>query len=247
MITFVQTVLRNMNILICNPYRSEAESLRKWIDEEMEGGRDTSNITSFPNPEDLLAYLGVTPDHADVFIMSRDISEGDMTDYAERIKIEHPGSKMVFVGKDAGNVERLFDIGLDYFLYSPLKRQNFRHCLQKLLSEKESDRNLILENKSGTKRIPLKDILYLTSDRRIVNICCAHQITESLYEKLDNMEGRLDDRFVRCHQSYLVNMDYISGISTEGFTLMDREFVPISQKKYWATKKKYLDYIKARG
>ena len=213
----------------------------------MDDGGYTPNIISFPNIDDMFEYLRVCPDSADLFIMSRDIKTGELTDYAERIKKIYPRSKMVFVGSEAGNVEKLFELGLDYFLYSPVKNQSFRHCAQKLMSGTDRDKNLVLENKFGTKAIPLTDILYFMSDRRKVNIYCQHQRTESLYSKLDNMETKLDERFVRCHQSYLVNMDYITGITVEGFTLIDKAFIPISQKKYWATKRKYLDYIKARG
>ena len=46
-------------------------------------------------------------------------------------------------------------------------------------------------------------------------------------EKLGDLENRISERrFLRCHQSYLVNMDYISD-AEEGFVLKDGTDIPI--------------------
>ena len=46
-------------------------------------------------------------------------------------------------------------------------------------------------------------------------------------EKLGNLEKKIEDpRFLRCHQSFLVNMDHITDVEEE-FLLRNGERVPI--------------------
>ena len=111
----------------------------------------------------------------------------------------------------------------------------------------EMEKYFILESKKNTLRIAYSDILYVMSDKRKAIIYQPNGRTDSLYCKLDEMEQQLDDRFKRCHQSYLINVQYIRGIDVDGFLMIDDIFIPISQKKYWASKRRYIQYIKEQG
>jgi DNA-binding LytR/AlgR family response regulator len=53
--------------------------------------------------------------------------------------------------------------------------------------------------------------------------------------KLEKQYGRL---FLRCHQSYLVNPDYITNIRRFKVTLSDGTELPIPEKKYTAFRDK---------
>jgi len=85
------------------------------------------------------------------------------------------------------------------------------------------------------------------SDKRKIVIYQPNGKTDSIYCRLDEFEGQLDDRFIRCHQSYLINVEYIRGIDVDGFIMIDDIFVPISRKKYWESKRKYIKYVKEQG
>ena len=55
--------------------------------------------------------------------------------------------------------------------------------------------------------IPYKDIIYMESDNKVVYIHTTTQGAVKVYSKLDAFEEEIkDERFLRCHQSYLVNM-----------------------------------------
>ena len=70
-------------------------------------------------------------------------------------------------------------------------------------------------------------------------------------EVLDSI-GRLDDlceqlkdyeQFVRCHRSYLINMDYVQNISSKTITMTDGIQIPIPHGKYSELKDKFFDYF----
>lgn len=106
------------------------------------------------------------------------------------------------------------------------------------LSFKAANKSLLFLN--------LNQILYIESHGRHSNI---HTTTDSYEttESLISLEGRLSDYFLRCHQSYLVNPDFVSSIERFRLTLSDGFVIPIPEKKYTQIKRLLLDLINAQS
>ena len=65
---------------------------------------------------------------------------------------------------------------------------------------------------------------------------------ETAYYKLDEIEEMLDDeRFVRTHKSYMVNMDFVAAVEDD-FQLIDGTFVPIRRRGRKAVIQCYSQY-----
>lgn len=69
------------------------------------------------------------------------------------------------------------------------------------------------------------------------------QKKEVCRDKLSDLEERMGEQFVRCHQSFLVNMKYIRRIERESLILENGENISISKKRYLETKEKYFLYL----
>jgi DNA-binding LytR/AlgR family response regulator len=62
----------------------------------------------------------------------------------------------------------------------------------------------------------------------------------SFYSKLDEVEQNPDlQNFLRCHQSYLINPDYILEISSNSILLTNHESLPVSRGAYKQIKEKF--------
>lgn len=57
-------------------------------------------------------------------------------------------------------------------------------------------------------------------------------------QSLKVFERRYRDMFVRCHENYLVNPEYVSRISRYRIELTYGKVIPISEKNYTAVKTK---------
>ena len=51
--------------------------------------------------------------------------------------------------------------------------------------------------------------------------------------KLSDMEKLLPEYFLRCHQSYLVNMDRIRKFTLDGIVLIDGRVIPVKQSQIY--------------
>ena len=80
--------------------------------------------------------------------------------------------------------------------------------------------------------------------------CILHTEDEeySLYMRLDDIEKSLsgdESRFLRCHRSYIVNMDHITAVD-EQFRLDNGESVLIRSKSKAQIKKHYIAYEESK-
>ena len=95
--------------------------------------------------------------------------------------------------------------------------------------------------------IPYNDIQYVESSN---SKCILHSkggATYNIYKRLDTIEQELNDpRFLRSHQSFLVNMDYIRQ-ADKHFELLTGDIVSIRQRDLKAIRQQYLDYIEKKS
>lgn len=85
--------------------------------------------------------------------------------------------------------------------------------------------------------IPERNILCFQSDLKNIQMCMADGGTESLYAKLSDIEPMLSYRFVRTHQSFIVNTSYIRYVERDKHIVIleDGKEVPISASRYQKT------------
>ena len=104
------------------------------------------------------------------------------------------------------------------------------------------DKTLTVKNKDYFHRVDFCHIEYIESRNKYITIHCTCGITHMQREKLSDVEKQLDRRFLRCHQSYIVNMDEVWELRAD-FRMVSGDVVPIRRKDLSAIRKLYEGYI----
>ena len=80
-------------------------------------------------------------------------------------------------------------------------------------------------------KVPIFGIMYIES---CAHDCVFHCRQGSVYTsrcKLDDVQADINNsKFIRCHKSYLVNMNYVQSISPNEFIMSDGSAIPITKK-----------------
>ena len=80
----------------------------------------------------------------------------------------------------------------------------------KSLQQRET-KNIVVQRGTSCDVILLAEIVYFEVQGRKIYIHQRSGKITDYYDKLDDLEQRIDGRFFRCHRSYLVNIEYVRG------------------------------------
>lgn len=101
------------------------------------------------------------------------------------------------------------------------------------------------EFKEGVRRISLDRLLYIESKLHKLHFHVLEDQIEiyTIYSTLNHIEERLKDKnFLRIHQSYLVNMKYISGIDRGEIVLKDHSRFPLARARFQEVSDRFIAY-----
>lgn len=133
-------------------------------------------------------------------------------------------------------------------IFDKIKDEQLLRCLyiiasdilEESLKKKET---LTVKSQGKLYRIAYQDIEYIESQARVCRIFATNNRCFVTTCKLNDLEEKLSDkRFVRCHQSYLANMDHIQSAG-DNFVMDSGNVVQIRKNGAKAIKEKYKKYI----
>jgi len=85
--------------------------------------------------------------------------------------------------------------------------------LKKLMPKKEEANTICLKSYRDFQYLDTNDILYLQADNNATEFVMKDGTIKNAFKTLKSFTRQMPSNFVRIHQSYVVNINYISGIS----------------------------------
>ena len=139
-----------------------------------------------------------------------------------------------------------YDVDAGGYLLKPLDYGKLKKVMDRITRNIDPSTYHIRQRTTVTK-VVYHEILYIESSN---SKCILH--TESgevytVYKTLNTIEKELGDRrFLRCHQSFLVNMDHIKQIEKQ-FLLSNGDYVPIRQRGVKQVRQAYIEYTASKS
>ncbi len=134
-----------------------------------------------------------------------------------------------------------YDVTAAGYILKPISPEKLRRVVERILRGYSED-TYSVRQRSSVLHVPLNDILYIESSNSRCFLHCRGGVDYTVYKRLDDIEKELDDpRFLRCHQSYLVNMDRVRRVD-RAFELDSGDQVLIRQRGLKAVREAYLAY-----
>lgn len=161
-----------------------------------------------------------------------DMPEPHSLRIAERIRKLDTFVKIVFTSTSREFAVECFEVDAFSYLAKPIETARLSRVLDKFFAKikERQQKSLLVKNKNCYDRIPYKDIIYIESKNTSIYVHLQNGKSIRLYMKLGDIEKELRDRsFVRCHQSYIVNMESVESIKND-FILRDGTHIPIRRQ-----------------
>lgn len=185
----------------------------------------------------------------DVLFCQMDDLRGDCREQLKFICQYNAHVVTVFVTRvfEDGFLEESILPGL--FLWRPMTKDNFAQVFEESLDrvkETKQEKYLVWEAEEGIIRVAYGDIIYLESYYRKVYLFTStgqeYTINGSLSEIAKELER--DSRFLRVHQSYLINMQHIAHMTYDKVEMDNQKEISISAVNRPAARKALMEYLK---
>lgn len=212
-----------MNIIYCD---DEAEHGKAFL-KEYKSLFPEDNAGFCRSPSEILNG-NVT---ADILFMDIELNQNSSgIDYAIKIHEKLPDTQIIFVTAYTKKyIQEVFltDNIACGFLTKPIERDYLKRMTENAKKALNSSYKLIYIKPIGKNPTVVneKEICYIESTAHKVSYVTKTDAIE-VYDKLNDVESALSPCFIRCHQSFIVNMNEIYSIESKFITLKDGRKIP---------------------
>lgn len=183
------------------------------------------------------------PERWDVVFLDIYMPGLDGVETARRLREQDRSCALIFATTSRAHGVISFDLQAMDYLTKPIRQTDVDRAMDWFLQEHGFRlRELTVRTGYEEARLRFGDIRYIESRTRL---CTVYTVQGSV-ETRNSIEALAEEigddrRFLRCHQSYLVNLEYISAQEKRDFRLTDGTLIPISTARiaqavqaYWA-------------
>lgn len=223
-----------LRIAICDDVASYRELLAGIIEKWAVRRQINIQLKMFVSGEDLLADMEVTG-YFDIVLLDIILEGGmDGVSIAQKIKEIYKHICLIFISQYDNYYKEAFQV--HPFQY--LEKTTSEKRIMEVLDQAEGNYRYLNELfvfrfKGTTYSIRLQEVLYFTSDKRIIQICMERGDVYTFYEKMGELQNKLErynNRFLRIHQSYLVNGRQILQFHPRHVVMQNLDILPISSE-----------------
>lgn len=208
---------------------------------------DSRIILDASSLDDLMEILA-TGTHIDILVADIMMPAGQPSgiDIVQSMFPAADGTQIIYMSADLSLATEVYRTEHLYYLLKPIDPDKLRSALNRAYGALHGTRphmlSVVCDHKD--QLINVSSIRYLESKLHKVLIHCGTKVFAT-YARLNELQGRLPKHFSRCHQSYLVNLAYVSSFDGRQVLLHDGTPIPVSRRHAQTLQKDLLSYIKS--
>lgn len=238
-------------VFIYHRQSARIQFLQKTMAAYFQKHRHTYRLTASSNYDDAMRHLSGPGKSDDLFFFDF-TAFSDGIHLASRLREQNPRAFWVFMD---GTPEHLYTaMLLQPSAYLPDSEAcgavlDTLQRLEKYTQMVQKSRYFTFKCEGEYLRVPFEDISYFESSAKKVTLQPSKGGRRYCFSaKLDDLAGQLPPYFLRCHQSYLVNMNMIQSLDTQNhvFLLCSKEEIFISRRSYRDAKERYQRFLEER-
>ena len=136
---------------------------------------------------------------------------------------------IIFVTAYPDFVFQGYEVHAFHYILKPYRKEKIEEVLRQALHELDlsKERYFVIEQKARVIRIPLSQTIAFKSDRRKVEALLEEDFV-AFYGRIDEVCRELPSCFIRIHNRYIVNLNYVTTLERDRGILGSRSF-PVSR------------------
>lgn len=231
-----------MNIAVCDDETIIREQIKGLIEKQEE----RSHVEVYETGDEMLT----AGKHYDVVFLDIQMEGRNGIETARMIRKREESTILIFITGVKEYVFEAFDVAAFHYLLKPIQEAKFTEVFKRAVKEAERNletkQKLFIKTKNASLTLNHKDILFVESRGRKVEIHTKGKVVET-YAVMAELESQLGSGFYRCHRGYLVNMAHIAEYENDSISLSNGENIFMAKERYNEFVKEYMRYLRNGG
>lgn len=229
-----------LKIAICEDEPYMAEQLETRVHIYMNLLQIPVCFSMFTNGENLLES------ELDFHIIFMDIKLKNMDgmETVKQLRQKDIQCQIIFTTSYKEYVFEAFNVDAVHYLIKPICDNDLFQAIDKAIKcfKKKQSQTITITKGTSVQIICANDILYCEVMNHKITIQTTKEKID-YFGTLDDLEKQLDNRFYRCHRSYIVNMNFVSNKEKEFAVLTNKQKILISRRRQQEFTKKLLEFF----
>ena len=220
----------NLNVCIVEDSKIDAKVMRCILEEYFKEKNFNYSLKTYDTGVEFLA------DYDDGYICPTTLfirivlPNSNGIDICKKLRSKGFAGDIVFVTDNPEYAIDAFSVDARGYLLKPYSPNHVFEVLDRVTSF-SSLQTIPIKIGRQFIRIPVFAVLYVESEAHDCIFHCRNGVEYVSRCKLDDVQKEINNsKFIRCHKSYLVNMNYVQSVDPNEFILADETHIPISKK-----------------
>lgn len=234
-----------INIAVCDDEKCMSEKIEKMAEDFFRKKNIDISIAEYSSGEELLK----SNERIDILFLDIGMHGIDGIETARRLRAHGYNGFLVFITVLKEMVYQSFAVQPFDYLVKPIQEEHFDKTMERLFLSMQNRLspekvNLLVQKGCESIIISFQDIICCEIIDRKVYLYLASGEVVDYYERIENLEKKLDGRFFRCHRSYLINLSHLKSYSNNTAYMANGKEVPVSRLRSKEFSKVILQYMR---
>ena len=231
-----------IRIAICDDEKHMADHIKEMVSDFFHKKNREISIRTFLSGEDLLSHDG----QIDILFLDIQMKGMDGMETARKLRASKFQGFLIFITVLKEMVFQSFEVQAYDYLVKPLDEKQFEKSMERLyVSMQNVGEDSLLVQRGYEGRVIREDEIVFCEviDRKIYLNLASGEVVD-YYERIENLETKLDNRFYRCHRSYLINLKHLKGYKNGTACMDNGKEIPVSRLRSKEFSGVVLQYMK---
>ena len=231
-----------IRIAICDDEKHMSDHIRSFVSDFFRKKNREISLRMFSSGQELLSYNG----QIDILFLDIQMKDMDGMETARRLRADKFRGFLVFITVLKEMVFQSFEVQAYDYLVKPVDKKQFEKTMERLYASMQnaSEDSLLVQKGYEGRIIPKDEIVFCEIIDRKIYLNLASGEVVDYYERIENLETKLDNRFYRCHRSYLINLKHLKGYKNGTACMDNGKEIPVSRLRSKEFSGVVLQYMK---
>lgn len=231
-----------LHIAVCDDEQYMSDTIRAMTTDFFRRKNMEVSIVQFSSGKELLRY-----DKAiDILFLDIQMKDMDGMETAKRLRSRKFKGVLIFITVLQEMVFGSFEVQAYDYLVKPVDTDRFEKTMERLLASMKNagETSLLIQKGYESSIISFEDIVYCEIIDKKVYLHLSSSGVVDFYDRIENLEARLDSRFFRCHRSFLINLQYLKSYKNGTAYMENGREIPVSRLRSKEFSGVILQYMK---